>query len=790
MAKSKRSVSTVVARDVVEEHYQRIEPIQRAIVPDRQAKKRWYGVHQFFTRRAWNVVQAYIENFAPVKGAMVLDPFGGSGVTAVEAAILGRKGISYDINPFAVFYARCAGSYYAHPLDPAKSELRPKMLEVVDAYTARYPHPTKQLADAEYLARAKQIGIPTKRILDDRITYKTYELHTSRQLHDLALLKRCILELEYENPLTRDLLLFVLSATISKCNRTFVSAHGRKASRGGARIFSSYAMNLPPHPIEIEVFPEFQRKFAKLLQAKQEIFLELSKVQAKPHLTLDYCAVQDLGTKVDPETADYIFTDPPYGKLIPYMDLSSFFCDWLDLTITEEMRNKDIIENTSVHRSKEFYYKGMAVAFERMYETLRYDRWMTLVYAHKNTEYWDAIISACADAGFEFSNAVYEKPDVIWSLTKKKNKATTFSGELYLNFHKARSTKGRMIHIFKHDFRRIIQNTVELAIVHNDGCATLEDIYGELVPVLARYGLSGRFKQEKIDIKDYLEQDFVYNERLHGYELPPDRKLSSFIPIAERVIFYVRDFLISRKDTPSSFDDVVANVLPSLVNGNIPSRDSILDVLSKIAVRDVDGNWLLSDDEEGTQIDLPIPLGSGLPRQPPKTSKHNVLLWRLLYLGSKASMVPFLGKNEQRDPTIIETGIPFITKLKSQMTRPQRAKIEQIDVIWTKDGEIQYAFEIEESTAITTAFERFSKLMEVAPSVAENRRMVIVIPSRRRRKLADVFENSVYVGKPLYFENKIRVMFPEDVEELFSGSQEHYLKITELESKLKKFEDL
>ena len=35
------------------------------------------------------------------KGDFVLDPFGGSGTTAVEAIILGRNGVSIDINPFA-----------------------------------------------------------------------------------------------------------------------------------------------------------------------------------------------------------------------------------------------------------------------------------------------------------------------------------------------------------------------------------------------------------------------------------------------------------------------------------------------------------------------------------------------------------------------------------------------------------------------------------------------------------------------------------------------------------------
>jgi hypothetical protein len=649
------------------------------------------------------------------------------------------------------------------------------------------------MSDDDYLAASKELGRPTRKLLDKRVDFKTFEMHTPKQLHDLCLLKKCILEQEYALPLTRDLLMFVFSATVSKCNRTFVSAKGRKPSRGGARIFSSFALNLPPNPFEIDVYPEFQSKFKKLLQAKDEVFLEFSRLEAPPQLILERCAVQDLAKRVPSESVDYIFTDPPYGKLIPYLDLASSFCDWLDLEITQETREKDIVENFSMNRSQEFYYDQMRVAFRNMYETLKYNRWMTLVYAHKNTEYWDAIISACQDSGFEFVNAVYEKPEVIWSLTKKKNSATTFSGELYLNFRKANTPKAKIISILSGDFQRLLKNTIELAIVHNEGCATLEDIYADLVPVLTRSGLLNKFRQENIDIKDYLDQDFIYSQRQNGYELPAGRRLSSFIPIEDRVLFYVRDFLISKKNAGqvASFDEIISGVLPNLVNGNIPSRDSVLDVLAKIAVRDTHGNWMLSQDDQGGQIELAIPVSSSLPRLPPRTSQHNVLLWKLLFMGNKASMVPYLGRKEQQDQALKKSGMPYLSLLRTKMTAPQQRKIEQIDVIWTREGKYpEYAFEVEESTAITSAFERFLKLMEVAPDTATNRNLIIVAPKRRRKKLKDVLENSAYIGHPLYFENKIRILMAEDVDGLYESCKDHFLKISDLEAKLKEVRDI
>src|ERR1017187_6339925 len=82
-----------------------IEPILEAIPSARQEEARHYGVHPYFTRRPANVVRDYVERYSE-EGDVVLDPFGGTGVTAIEAFLLGRNAIQNDLNPFANFIAR------------------------------------------------------------------------------------------------------------------------------------------------------------------------------------------------------------------------------------------------------------------------------------------------------------------------------------------------------------------------------------------------------------------------------------------------------------------------------------------------------------------------------------------------------------------------------------------------------------------------------------------------------------------------------------------------------------
>src|SRR5207244_5082963 len=94
-----------------------IKPILQAIPAARQEDARHYGVHPYFTRRPANVVRAYVERYSQV-GDVVLDPFGGTGVTAIEAFLLGRKAIHNDLNPFANFIARCIADTTLDPLTP------------------------------------------------------------------------------------------------------------------------------------------------------------------------------------------------------------------------------------------------------------------------------------------------------------------------------------------------------------------------------------------------------------------------------------------------------------------------------------------------------------------------------------------------------------------------------------------------------------------------------------------------------------------------------------------------
>ncbi len=76
-----------------------------------------YKLHKYFARRPHNVFRALIEHYSP-KNGLVVDCFGGGGVTLIEGLTAKRRVISYDINAIASFVQ------YAQTLEVESNRIR------------------------------------------------------------------------------------------------------------------------------------------------------------------------------------------------------------------------------------------------------------------------------------------------------------------------------------------------------------------------------------------------------------------------------------------------------------------------------------------------------------------------------------------------------------------------------------------------------------------------------------------------------------------------------------------
>ena len=119
------------------------------------------------------------------------------------------------------------------------------------------------------------------------------------------------------------------------------------------------------------------------------------------------------------ETAGVWFTDPPYYDAIPYSDLSDFFLVWLKRALPDQALLRDPFdpanplspktgeavqdETKEVEgrpKDRAWFEETMARAFAEGRRVLREDGIGSVVFAHKTTEGWEALLSGMIRGGW------------------------------------------------------------------------------------------------------------------------------------------------------------------------------------------------------------------------------------------------------------------------------------------------------------------------------------------------------------------------------------------------------
>ena len=566
-------------------------PLFEEIPVKKQATKRHYGVHGYFTRQTWNVVAQYIKNFSK-PGDLVLDPFGGSGVTAIEALMNNRRCINIDINPMAVFLAQSLVA----PIHQTK--LAAAFEQVKNEYIQNEPKTKDEIKKA-----LKKYPQPKPLPLPKGSDVKTVDrLFSDKQLAQLGYLKSLILKQKNEN--IRNSLLLAFSGVVTRVNLTYhvsKSVESKTGFGGDAAAFRYYRYRLAPHHTNVDVAQCFELRYKKVLAAKKEIEYFINDQTISNAQIIKGSATN---LKFLPkESVDYIYTDPPYGKKIPYLDLSVMWNAWLDLKVTEEDYEMEAIEGGEKNKSKSEYNELIAQSIKEMYRVLKYDRWLSFVFAHKDPEFWHLIIDTAESCGFEYIGAVPQKNGQT-SFKKRQNPFTVLSGQLIINFRKVRNPKAILKANLGMDIAEIVMQTVEGIIAKNNG-ATLEQINDELIIKGLELGFLDLLKKEYSDLSPILLGSFDYSDETELFTIRKNTCFKTNVDVKLRVKYYLISYLrrMERENKTPNFDEIILYILPLLKNGATPENQTVLSVLEDIAERVGQDSWRLKQEKAPTLFD-------------------------------------------------------------------------------------------------------------------------------------------------------------------------------------------
>ena len=731
-----------------------------------------YLWHKYWSRKTWNVVGEYVKTYCP-EGGIVFDPFAGSGITAMEALKIGRRAIVCDLIPIAteitrltikpvnevhlyeafrrvkekvkekiegLYVTKCRNCYNEVTFDcaiwkeDACLEIRYQSCphcgdrQEKECKPAGYDKNLLQEIENRKIEEwypANRLYYPDERPFKEKQQYESVdELFTKRNIQALSWLMQAIEE-EPKKEL-RDFLKIAFSSMVHLCSRmiaisnpSLTSHHTAFSSTGWTQHSYWYATSY----MEQNVWKKFDSAInghQGLLKAKAEsnkvfkaarIASSLKQfLSGKADVYIYNGSCLDLMKRLPEGSVDYIFTDPPYDASIQFGELSYMWVSWLRMNnnYLKKIVSNEIIRNERQQKDFTVYHSLLSSSFQEMFKVLKPEHYLTLTFHNPTFKVRNATIRAGVFAGFEFQK-VHHQPLGQVSAKAMLQPFGSAQGDFYLRFKRPpmQAAAGRPEEIDEVRFENIVVETTIGLLAERAEPTPYTMIINYIDPVLAKHGFFGSL-HTGLDInkvlKKHLDKEFLLMPVRVG---KAEGKLWWFkdtsivprlneIPLTERVEQTVyRKLLQLGRVTFTEMWNAVSTEFPNALTSD---STSIKDALSIYARPVSGGYWLLK------------------PEIRQRVNQHSEIIAILALVGKKKEYDIWIGKREQHES---DSGVVAKGKtLREYMTLRQLAVanatnqkvVENIDLIWIKGKDIKAIFEVESTTAMTSALMRGSNV--------------------------------------------------------------------------------
>ena len=415
-----------------------------AKLADPETYRGLYAFHKYWGKKPAEPMRYLIQHLCP-EGGLVLDPFLGSGISALEAVQLKRRFVGIDINPAAVRLTRLLVS--PPPVDAvamALSQVSALVKEaILESYTTAQKRPAthyvwrngvmekvwrtngetrsrlelppdeQDIALAERFASYHPQRLRSPRFFTNSrinsfpsLTFK--DLFTGRALRNIELLLAAIdgLPTAMQEPMRLS-----LTAAVGQMSKMVFAITGRGKTTG----VSSERMEVgswvigywrPEQHFEVNVWNCYERRVQKFIKAVAES--ESVHFTAKPGTLSEVCSGDAdhailngdclaLLPQLPNNSVDLIVTDPPHGDRIPYLELSEL---WNVILGEEPPFESEIVVSNAKERSKKSigYNQAMSKFLEIASCKLRESGCLVLFFNARTEASWKFLNSFSASA--------------------------------------------------------------------------------------------------------------------------------------------------------------------------------------------------------------------------------------------------------------------------------------------------------------------------------------------------------------------------------------------------------
>jgi adenine-specific DNA methylase len=218
------------------------------------------------------------------------------------------------------------------------------------------------------------------------------------------------------------------------------------------------------------------------------------------------------------------FTDPPYYDAIPYADLADFFFVWLKRVMPEHALLRDPFDPTnrltpktreavqdetklSQDRPKDrvWFEETMAKAFGEGRRVLREDGIGSVVFAHKTTEGWEALLSGIIRGGWTVTGSWPIATEMATRLRARESAALATSVHLVCRPRTSGET-GEWSSILRELPRRVAYWMERLQAEHVRGADLVFACIGPALEIFSRYSKVETAEGREVPLADYLSK--------------------------------------------------------------------------------------------------------------------------------------------------------------------------------------------------------------------------------------------------------------------------------------------
>lgn len=599
-----------------------------------------YTCMKYWGKKPHNIWNKYISNYVG-KNGIYLDPFAGSAMSAFEAFFSGKKCFALDINPLTSFiietvcsrfdekkFIKCVNDIYCHISEDKKYKelycyrsdvivhnVKWNQGEIYEVCTISLDGKEKKCHNVTKLdVTASTIDFENDNLLYPKKNFRKAEcfsktflkaignsydkLYTRRNLYILSVIFGEILKINDDNIRKQLLYGFIQTVHLStkmcvprgkSSNRDFSTSWGRSTF-----ICSKKQMEMNPLLLFRNNCIGKQSVQAALNDfnnraPKRPVIADINMFKYDPKANVDiwYGIVDSKKMlKYIPEkTVNFILTDPPYGGLVQYLDLSSVWLSWLELIDKKYVADTNNEITIGLEKTKTDFTNDLSNVLLNAKKVLKDDGKLVLTFNNKDITVWNSLLKSIFDSGFRIEKVIHQ-PNKRSSESNVDDPNGMASSDYYIRCvktdvcqkNKEITTENELVNAVKHIIMSRNEPTPYNVLLNGFLCK-ISEIDTDLIAIDKKFDsfLNKHINKDfsRISSEDGRAGDYwwIYGKK---FNKESSRTLSN--RVKKYILKCVEDKCLK------SYDDLIQEIYIKFPNGLTPESDFLKEVIRELVV--------------------------------------------------------------------------------------------------------------------------------------------------------------------------------------------------------------